>query len=341
MSTEKEEQSNISAADIGTSNGTMTKWEKWKRARAIRKIKRMFRAIDVLFRLPQNSCPYVNKYNRDTIFAQNDIAYSDADEICKLDFYRTKSEEKLPAIILIHGGGFTAGDKKYRKGRSQFLALNGFAVFSINYGLAPKYTFPKPLEHVITASNFVYDNAERFNIDAEKIFVGGDSAGAYYAAMLAAFNCTDKLRDAFGMAPKFKIFGALLNCGVYDIKAAFDKKMPLKIDEGVILGLTGERPEKLDTYRYAEVCSPIELVNKDFPPSFLIFSDNDIFCRGQGDLMVDKLNESGAYCEYYSAHDANSNHCFSLTWNGEDAAAANELLLSFAIRLASDKIKLS
>lgn len=313
-----------------------------KHRRVIRKTKVLFRAIDLLFNIPQNSCPYVNKNNRNSIRVENDIVYDETDpDICKLDFYRDKTEKKLPAIIIIHGGGFTAGDKKYRKGRAQFFALHGFAVFSINYGLAPGYTFPEPIKHIVEAANFVYDNADRFNIDVNRIFADGDSAGGYYAAILGAFNCSDKLKNTFGFAPKFKIFGMLLNCGIYDINTVFNTNFPFKIDEGVILSLTGTSVNDFGKYRYADVCSPVSLVNGDFPPSFLIFSDNDMFCGGQGDIMVDKLNECGVYCEYYSAHDALSNHCFSLTWNGEDAAAANELMLSFAVRLASDKIKLT
>ena len=317
-----------------------TKRDKRKYRRAVRRTKKLFRAIDILFALSQNACPYVKKDNVETITVEPNIVYDEAlPNTCKLDFYRTKTDEKQPAIILIHGGGFSAGDKKYRKGRSQYLALNGFSVFCVNYGLAPEFNFPDPLNHIIAAANFVYDNAERFNIDTDRIFVGGDSAGGYYAAMMAAFNCSDKLREAFEICPKFKVFGVLLNCGVYDIRTAIEKTHLLS--RGVLLSMTGVKPGDLDEYQYRDVFIPIELINKDYPPTFLIYSDDDIFCKGQGDAMIDVLKNNGVYHEYYSAHYHGSNHCFSLTWYGEDAAAANALLLSFAKRLAEDKIKLN
>lgn len=310
-----------------------------KRRRKIRGAKILFRAIDVLFKRSQNSCPYVNKNNVDTIECQNDIVYDQAlKDVCTMDIYRCKTEQKQPAVILIHGGGFTAGDKKYRKGRSQFFALQGFTVFCVNYGLAPDFKFPEPLVHIVTAANYIYDHADEFNIDTDRIFAGGDSAGGYLAAMLAAFNGNDKMKNIFGCAPKFGIFGALLNCGVYDLDIVLNTNFPLKLEEGVVLSLTGISLCDFDNYEHKENCAPINFVTENFPPTFVIYSDYDIFCKGQGNIMIDKLKESGVYCEYYSARSALSNHCFSLSWRGQDATAANAYMIAFAKRLAAGKI---
>ena len=85
---------------------------------------------------------------------------------------------------------------------------------------------------------------------------------------------------------------------------------------------------------------PIDFATADYPPTFLIYSDHDILCKGQGEKFREKLDEVGAYYEFYAARHAASNHCFSLNWRGEDATAANELMLSFAKRRAQDLIKL-
>ncbi|MDE6293547.1 MAG: alpha/beta hydrolase, partial [Clostridiales bacterium] len=225
-------------------------------------------------------------------------------------------------------------------GRAQFFALHGFSVFCVNYGLAPEYTFPDPLKHIVAAANYIYDNADAYNIDTNRILVGGDSAGGYYAAMMAAFNCSDKLKTTLGVSPKFRIFSALLNCGVYDINTVLDTKYIFGIADGVLLSMTGVKTTDFGTYEYRDVCVPAELVGEGYPPTFVIYSYSDIFCKGQGDLFIDILRKNGVYVEYFSARYPGSNHCFSLTWNGDDAAAANELLLSFATRLSEDKIKL-
>ena len=335
------EQDEAILNDILDERPNITNREKRKRKRTIRRTKKLFRAIDILYALAQNACPYVNKINEGTILTESDIVYDESNaNVCKLDFYRSKTDEKQPAIILIHGGGFSAGDKKYRKGRSQFFALHGFSVFCVNYGLAPEYTFPDPLKHIVSAANFIYDNADTYNIDVDRIFVGGDSAGGYYAAMIAAFNCSDKLKTTLGASPKFRIFGALLNCGVYDIQTVLDTKYPFGIADGVLLSMTGVDTTDFQKYEHRDVCVPTELVGKGYPPTFVIYSDSDIFCKGQGDIFIDILRKNDVYVEYFSARYPGSNHCFSLTWNGDDAAAANELLLSFATRLSEDKIKL-
>lgn len=317
--------------------------EQRKRNSKVRGARMVFRAIDIIFYSSQNKCPYVNKTNSDTIVCTPDIVYDElAPEVCKFDHYRVDCEkpQTRPAVILIHGGGFTAGDKKYRKGRAQFFSLNGFSVFCVNYGLAPDYNFPDPLRHIVNAANYIYDHAEEYNIDRNRIFVDGDSSGGYYAAMLSAFNCSERLAGEFGFAPKFKIFGTLLNCGVYDMQTVLDTKYPFDIADGVILSLTGISGKDFDNYEHKDVCIPVDFVTKDFPPTFIIYSKNDAFCKGQGEVMLEKLESAGVYCEHYVARHSMSNHCFSLTWSGEDAAAANELMISFAKRLANDKIKL-
>lgn len=338
---EEREANKDIVCDIIDSRADLSRYQKFKRRRAVRKAKILFRAIDVLFAEAQNTCPYINKHNARTVSEEKNIVYDESlGDMGKFDFYRpADAREKLPAIVLIHGGGFTAGDKKYRRGRSRFFVLHGFAVFAVNYGLAPDYLFPQPLEHLVKAANFIHANAERFNIDPERIAVGGDSAGGYYAAMLASFNCTDELKNRLGFSLDFKVFGALLNCGVYDIDTVLDTKYPFRIDEGILLSLTGIRSGDFHRYEYGDICVPVRFVNKKFPPTFVIYSPHDTFCAGQGELLTEKLTEAGVTCEYYAAKDMFSNHCFSLTWTSNDAVAANSRIADFAKRLAQGKIK--
>ena len=312
-----------------------------KRNRATRMSKVLFRAIDVLYSPSQNSCPYVTKVNLPTIKRTLDVVYDESDpKICRLDVYRVDSEAAQPAVIIIHGGGFSAGDKKYRKGLAEYFALNGFTAFCVNYGLAPDYIFPAPIKHLVAAANFVYDNAASFGADSSRIFVCGDSAGGYYASMLAAFNSDATLGTVFESELKFDFLGALLNCGLYDLETVFQTKYLLDIDETVLLSFTGVGRKDFGEYKYKDVCMPSKFITSKYPPSFIIYSPRDMFCKGQGVAMVDMLTKAGVYCESYAARHNNSNHCFSLTWRGEDAVAANELMMSFAKRLANSRIKL-
>ena len=322
-------------------NDDLSHLEKHRRRLSVKASKALFRAIDVVFKAPQNSCPYVNKKNVKTINCVTDVVYYEKyPKVCRMDIYNVGDETGKPSVILIHGGGFSAGGKRFRKGQAQFFALNGFKVFCIDYGLSPDFVFPEPIKQVVAAANHIYDNAEKYGIDKNRIFVAGDSAGAYCAAMLAAFNCTDELTKKFDTELKFKLYGALLNCGIYDLDTIVNTKYILNLDDGVFLSFIGMRRSDLHKFKYRDCCMPINFVTADYPPTFFICSSHDILCKGQAEAFIAKMDEVGAYYEVYSARHSASNHCFSLNWRGADAVAANELMLSFAKRRADDKIKL-
>ena len=75
----------------------------------------------------------------------------------------------FPAAVLVHGGGWVAGDKQqYITYIFQPLSDAGFAWFSINYRLAPQYKFPADADDVETAIRFVKANAARYKSTANK-----------------------------------------------------------------------------------------------------------------------------------------------------------------------------
>ena len=77
------------------------------------------------------------------------ISYGSCDKWHLLDLYRSKDAEvKLPVLLNIHGGAWVYGDKKVYAPYCMYLATQGFAVVNASYRLAPKHTFPAPLEDV-------------------------------------------------------------------------------------------------------------------------------------------------------------------------------------------------
>jgi acetyl esterase len=91
----------------------------------------------------------------------------------------SKPEDKLPALVYFHGGGWVVGDPDTHDVLCRQLA-NGArcAVYSVDYRLAPEYPFPAALEDCVSATRFV---ASRHKIVA----VGGDSAGGNLTAAVA------------------------------------------------------------------------------------------------------------------------------------------------------------
>lgn len=103
------------------------------------------------------------------------------------DLYLLNKGER-PLIILIHGGGWSSGDKSAYEGRARRFGLAGFHVFSINYRLATfedKSTqWPAQFADVTQALAWARDGAYAFRIDPSRVCVGGDSAGGHLALML-------------------------------------------------------------------------------------------------------------------------------------------------------------
>jgi acetyl esterase/lipase len=101
------------------------------------------------------------------------------------DLYLPKGLEKAPVVIAIHGGGWQAGSRAGYKYWGPFLARNGYALFSIDYRLGKAGTYPGSAYDVKAAVQFVRAKAAELGLDADRIGLMGDSAGAHLAALVA------------------------------------------------------------------------------------------------------------------------------------------------------------
>jgi acetyl esterase len=100
--------------------------------------------------------------------------------------YRPVAGEVLPALVFFHGGGWTIGDLDTHDVVCRQLALGArCAVFSVDYRLAPEHPFPAAVDDCFFSTKFLWERAEQFKIDANRIACGGDSAGGNLAAVVA------------------------------------------------------------------------------------------------------------------------------------------------------------
>lgn len=130
---------------------------------------------------------------------EKDVAYLPEGRTEKLDLYlpaEGAAGEKRPGVVIIHGGGWTGGDKGARREQNigNTLAAHGYVCASINYVLADKkdanfmlrleQVFPQHLHDCRHAVRWLRANAERLQLDTEHIGVIGGSAGGHLAAMV-------------------------------------------------------------------------------------------------------------------------------------------------------------
>jgi len=94
-----------------------------------------------------------------------------------------------PAVLMIHGGSWSHGDKATAAYRSvcKYLASEGFVTFNVDYRLAPTDPFPAGLDDVRRALDFVFrpTTLSTYDVDSKRVGVFGGSAGGNLAAMLA------------------------------------------------------------------------------------------------------------------------------------------------------------
>lgn len=100
--------------------------------------------------------------------------------------YRPKGvTTPLPALIFVHGGGFTTCSVDTHDFVPAYIAARaGIAVFSVEYRLAPEYKFPTGLEDCYTALEWVKQSADKLGVDQNCISVGGDSSGGNFSIAL-------------------------------------------------------------------------------------------------------------------------------------------------------------
>jgi acetyl esterase len=92
----------------------------------------------------------------------------------------------LPALLYLHGGGFVVGSLETHDSLCRQLALrSGGAVVALDYRLAPEHRFPAAQDDAWAALRDLRSNAAALGLDADRLAVGGDSAGGTLAAVTA------------------------------------------------------------------------------------------------------------------------------------------------------------
>ena len=122
---------------------------------------------------------------------EKDVAYLGADRAEKADLYLPDVMEpgkKYPGVVIIHGGGWTGGDKAAAReiNIATTLVEHGYVCMSINYQLAKPGmpTFPANIQEAKRAVRWLRKHADRLQLDAAHIGAIGGSAGGHLTALL-------------------------------------------------------------------------------------------------------------------------------------------------------------
>jgi len=191
----------------------------------------------------------------------------------------------LGAMVFFHGGGWVAGSLETHDGVCRRLAnASGCRVIAVDYRLAPEHPFPAAVEDAYAAVRAVADRAGDFGVDAARLGVAGDSAGAGLTAAVCQLARGDSLQIAF----------QLLICPILDVAA--ESASRLELAEGYFLNrATLERD--LELYappdRADPRVSPLRAGDLGgLPPAFIHTAEFDPF-RDEGRAYARRLAEAG------------------------------------------------
>jgi acetyl esterase len=205
--------------------------------------------------------------------------------------------EPLPGFVFFHGGGMVAGSIETHDRVCAALAqTTGCRLISVEYRLAPEHKFPAAVEDAIAATKWVSYHASSLGIDAARLVVGGDSAGA----TLGAVVCQDARQNA-GPA----ILLQCLICPVLD----FDEPSPSRqafaenhlIDKATIdADLTDYLPANVDLADPR--ISPLRASDMAGLPAAIIHTAEFDPMRDEGNAYARKLMAAGVTVEHH-CHD--------------------------------------
>jgi acetyl esterase len=209
--------------------------------------------------------------------------------------------DALPVLIYFHGGGFVIGDLETHDGLCRQFANEGdFRVIAVDYRLAPEHKFPAALDDAFAAVQWIEMHASELGVDANRIAVGGDSAGGALAAEVTQLAKAKGPKIAFQLlmfpvtqigkeTSSFREFAA----GYFLDKATLDWFFNHYIPEGT---------DKTDTR-----VSPLNGDLKGLPPAYVMLGGYDPL-HDEGLAYAKKLRDAGVKVEI--ADYEGMVHCF-------------------------------
>ncbi len=186
-----------------------------------------------------------------------DIQYGEADGQ-KLDVHIPAGDGKFPVLILVHGGGWSFGDKETELMPVLAPYMTNFTWFSINYRLAPTNRWPACFDDMQAAIRWVKAHATEYKGDPDRIALIGYSAGGHLVCFAATQAGDDtRVQAVVGLAPPTDIADEALGRG------SMDKWQSME-------NLIGRTSLDQETLKIMRDISPSKHVSVGMPPFLLI-----------------------------------------------------------------------
>ncbi|HEV7857711.1 MAG TPA: alpha/beta hydrolase [Pyrinomonadaceae bacterium] len=249
---------------------------------------------------------------------------------------------RRPAIVVVHGGSWKSGERSDFPQWDAWLASRGYAVFDIDYRLAPPPNWRLAVEDVQRAVVWVKEHAQQFDINPARVSLMGRSAGGQLA-LLAAYTAEESPK-AEGPATDARlqidarVRAVIALYAPTDLRWAYEHPANERVINGpaALRGLTGGTPQTLaDVYSQA---SPLTHAHQNSPPTLLIHGGQDqVVRRDNMWFLLQTLQGTGAHppktevgpTRYRALFIPYAQHGFDYNFNGWGAQVTQHVLLDF------------
>ena len=200
-----------------------------------------------------------------------------------------------PALIYLHGGGWTIGDLESHDHVCRALAIAaGFPVIAVDYRLAPEHPFPAGADDAVAATNWIAAHAADLGFDPARLAIGGDSAGGNLSAVVCL-----AARDAGG--PTLRAQALIYPC-VDCAPASAD--FPSRKTNSAVPPLTQDALDFFDDKYFPDKtravdwrASPLRTASHaNLPPALILTAEYDVL-RDEGHAYAAQLRASGVAVE--------------------------------------------
>jgi acetyl esterase/lipase len=203
------------------------------------------------------------------------------------DVYLPPGPGPFPAVLCVHGGAWTFGNRLQMLGAATALRQAGYVAVSIDYRLAPQHVFPAQLDDCREALGWLRGNAARFKIDPRRIAAWGYSAGGQLVTLMALSETPSK---PGGTAPE-RIKAIVAGGTPTDFRQIPPDSRRL------VFWLGGTRRGRPEAYQAA---SPIAFITPDDPPVFLYHGELDrVVSIDEPKALFGRLRTAGVTAEMY------------------------------------------
>ena len=254
---------------------------------------------------------------------KTDIEYGHPDyESLKLDANIPDGNGPFPVAILVHGGGWSVGDKAgLFHIPTDALTKANFTWFSINYRMAPTYLWPDCFEDTKTAIRWVKAHAAEYKGDPDRIALVGYSAGGQLVCLAATMADEEtRVQVVVGMSPPTDLELDLLRRGGLSTSLQHLLNRPKEV--------TAESRKLL------REMSAINYVKPGLPPFLLVQGDKDNSVPYQGSLNFQtKLTASDDSCDFLTLKGAPHNIA---TWTKFDPDFSQKIVDWLTKKLGPD-----